>query len=195
MVYRCIHVVYYRIGIVNLGNLGRYKQMLMGHPVGRYVYKQNIKHNCFVCGKVYRAYWEKQKYCGKRCNRQASIERHRADRVGYAPIYGAETICTKPNNRKSITDYGWYTYGWYYNGSDLPYYIGYGCNNRAHDKHVGVCKTKDTVVKIFRNGLTREGAMLIESVLIDLFRSLGASLRNSGEPLRRKEVLPLTLEE
>lgn len=54
-------------------------------------------------------------------------------------------------------------------------------------------RTESTRVVICRDNLTREGALLVESVLENLFRSMGAILTNQSETLKRQEQLPLTL--
>jgi hypothetical protein len=82
---------------------------------------------------------------------------------------------------------GYYVYGWYRAQEFLPFYIGKGVRHRAW-RNADV-----NTIRIFRDQLTEEGALLIESVLIDLFMSMGAKLINQARGMRRYENGPLTL--
>ena len=46
---------------------------------------------------------------------------------------------------------------------------------------------------IVRDGLTNEGAMLLESALVEMFSAMGGCVANQVSPLRRQEVPPLWL--
>lgn len=80
---------------------------------------------------------------------------------------------------------GYYVYGWYHLGENLPFYIGKGKNDRAWRS------SKANQVIIYRQGLTEEGAFLVESVLISVFSELGAMLENKSEGRKRQEKPPL----
>lgn len=92
---------------------------------------------------------------------------------------------------------GHYVYGWYSpkDPSHLPFYIGMGTGIRGWIRHpgqnCGKYRNEKTKVVVFRSNLTIEGAMLLEAVLIDLFKSMGADLTNVAEPMRRREIPPL----
>lgn len=73
-----------------------------------------------------------------------------------------------------------YVYGWYAPGDHLPYYIGKGSNNRAWRK-VSRC---DKEIRIYRDGLEEREAFIVETVLIAVFKSLGAKLTNKRDKSR-----------
>ncbi len=82
-----------------------------------------------------------------------------------------------------------YVYLWFDKDAELPYYVGSGGGTRSHDPH-GNLRMPHSVV-IARSGLTGEGALLIESVLIEFCSLLGAPLVNRRNPLVRQERPPL----
>lgn len=97
-----------------------------------------------------------------------------------------------------------YVYGWKHRNQKLPFYIGQGQRNRAWTRHtigpeLAQCQLyydkENTEIIIYRDGLTKEGARLVEAVLIRIFTDLGAVLLNIGGPLKRQEKLPLMVEE
>lgn len=96
----------------------------------------------------------------------------------------------EPKNLK-----GYYVYGWV-NGDDwVPFYIGRGKGKRAWSQHGWFCeklRAGGAKVHIYRDGLTMEGAKLVESVLIDFFGSLGLTMANRVAGVERQEEPPLT---
>lgn len=105
----------------------------------------------------------------------------------------------KKSNKKHPI--GYYVYAWYHPKGDLPFYIGMGEGNRAWDRHQkdnasAECqkyRNDQTKIIILRESLTLEGALLIESVLIQIFSALGAYLTNKNDGMKRKEVPPLEI--
>ena len=82
-------------------------------------------------------------------------------------------------------------------GKRLPFYIGKGKSDRAFVQTRGSgpdeIRVSDRIeVKILRDGLTEEGALLAESVLIDFLRSHGVKLINKVDK-RRNEKPPLVM--
>lgn len=142
-----------------------------------------------------------QQYCSTKCRSKSESRRQAEKRLMEkpAPILPRPAIGGRP-----VKEYprGRYVYGWYHPKLlDIPFYIGQGVYNRAWTKHTlddgteapcETVRTKSTVVKIYRDNLTLEGALLLESVLVDLFRSMGAVLYNQSETLKRRERPPLT---
>lgn len=105
--------------------------------------------------------------------------------------------------RESKQPKGRYVYGWF-DGS-VPFYIGKGVGLRAwspHTDHNGQsmpCERRkmesmNFSVVIFKDSLTNEGALLVESVLIETFTRFGVMLTNITSGLIRREKPPLTLE-
>jgi excisionase family DNA binding protein len=93
-------------------------------------------------------------------------------------------------------------------GQELPFYVGQGVGSRAWDKHTvsnweyaageqkAFCehfRTNETKVIIYRDNLTPEGSLLVESVLKNVFQSLDANLTNQAECMKRQERPPLEL--
>jgi len=88
----------------------------------------------------------------------------------------------------------------------LPFYIGKGVGDRAWRRHVSCdgraayCQLLREAastfrVKIVRDNLTDEGALLLESSLISfLTTDCGCILANQSEPMRRRERGCLTIE-
>jgi hypothetical protein len=150
-----------------------------------------------------------RRYCGPTCTRLSNkaSQRRAGERKKIADGLGASS--TKPTvylrkNTEWFTVFGeqklgypsgHYVYGWYDNQSDLPFYVGQGYWNRAWSDHGDAwCeryRSKRTRVVIYRWDLTKEGALLGESILTNLFKGLGASLTNAAETMKRKEVPPL----
>lgn len=100
---------------------------------------------------------------------------------------------------------GRYVYAWFNNESLLPFYIGKGVDDRAWRRHVHkddgrsqLCQqirasSSGFEVKIIRENMTNEGAMLVESALISFVLACGGFLSNQVDPLCRKERPPLEL--
>lgn len=98
---------------------------------------------------------------------------------------------------------GRYVYAWFNDESPFPFYVGKGVGGRAWQRHMlkgqtAMCNkirssSRGFWVHVVRDGLTNEGAMLLESALIELFSSLGGCTANQVSPLRRQEVPPLWL--
>jgi hypothetical protein len=100
---------------------------------------------------------------------------------------------------------GRYVYAWFNDESLLPFYIGKGVDDRAWKRHVHsddgrsqLCQqirssSSGFKVKIIRENMTNEGAMLVESALISFVLSCGGFLSNQVDPLCRKELPPLEL--
>jgi hypothetical protein len=98
---------------------------------------------------------------------------------------------------------GRYVYAWFNDGSPFPFYVGKGVADRAWQRHMlkgqsAFCnKIRSTStgfwVHIVRDGLTNEGAMLLEAALIEMFSAMGGCVANQVSPLRRQEVPPLWL--
>lgn len=100
---------------------------------------------------------------------------------------------------------GRYVYAWFNDQSSLPFYIGKGVDDRAWRRHVHndvgrsqLCQqirasSSGFEVRIIRENMTNEGAMLVESSLISFVLSCGGFLANQVDPLCRKERPPLEL--
>jgi endogenous inhibitor of DNA gyrase (YacG/DUF329 family) len=141
---------------------------------------------CKLCSTEVRTTSGNKAFCSRECRREfdASNPKPKIARV------------SSVKKRKPL---GFYVYGWVRPGDSLPYYIGKGVESRAWRRHkAGVLysrcekeKTPGTEVVIYRDRLTEEGAYLVESVLIDLFTSMGANLANDISGLQRREVPPL----
>lgn len=123
---------------------------------------------CKKCGKQFVSKTGKLLYCSDQC--RLGRDRH-----------------TVPKE--------YYVYGWYKNSnSNLPFYIGKGIGYRAWEKHDGIpehFRTSEMIVKIYRDRLTNEGALLCESLLYDVFTSIGACLMNGSNLMKRQEIPPL----
>ena len=125
-----------------------------------------VTTQCSRCGVEFEGPAGRE-YCGTRCHEDA------------AGLAG------------NLTEAALYVYLWFDKGAQLPYYVGSGGGTRSHDKH-GSLRDPHAVV-IARSGLTGEGALLIESTLIEFCLLLGAKLENSHNPLVRQERPPLTI--
>jgi hypothetical protein len=100
---------------------------------------------------------------------------------------------------------GRYVYAWFNNDSPFPFYVGKGVGGRGWQRHMhkgqsAFCNklrssSSGFRVHVVRDNMTNEGAMLLESSLIDLFSALGGCAGNQVSPLRRQEVPPLWLHE
>ena len=100
---------------------------------------------------------------------------------------------------------GRYVYAWFNNSSPFPFYVGKGVGNRGWRRHMckGLsayctrlrCDSIGFHCQVVRDNMTNEGAMLVESSLIDFFSALGGCDGNQVSPLRRQEVPPLWLHE
>lgn len=139
---------------------------------------------CPVCNSEFNRNGSQHVYCSKSCRPSSSINY-------YKPVEA------EPKPR------GKYVYGWFLEGETLPFYVGLGSGRRAWEIHtldggrLATCqslRTSSTRIVVFRDNLTDEGALLLESVLIDVFRRLGAVLTNQSSGMGRKEKPPLTLE-
>lgn len=139
---------------------------------------------CLNCSTEFTTNNGTKRYCSEECRGTKSIPTYRS-------------IASLRGDSKSIQLRGYYVYGWYDKNEELPFYIGKGTGARAWDAHEGlVCgryKSSEVTVVIYRTRLTSEGALLLESVLMDVFRSLGAFLRNQTEGMNRVEVPPLEI--
>lgn len=171
-------------------------------------------HNCQICNKRYVAKAKISKYCSDKCRLEKYNQHLINNRIKNANK-NEEGVINKINNiLLEWTDLegnkfynlptGYYVYGWY--NDDLPFYIGEGCGKRAWIRHTAndnklanceYVRNEQTRVVIYRNNLTKEGSLLLESCLIKLFISLGAELTNdrSGITTNRQEKSPLCLEE
>ena len=100
---------------------------------------------------------------------------------------------------------GRYVYAWFKDGELLPFYVGKGVDSRAWDRHLRKdgqaqwCQTvraaaKDFRVEIIRDGLTEEGALLLESVLMAFITARGVVLANQVSGMKRQERPPLELD-
>ena len=100
---------------------------------------------------------------------------------------------------------GRYVYAWFNNSSPFPFYVGKGVGDRAWRRHMckGLsayctrlrCDSVGFHCQVVRDNMTNEGAMLLESSLVDFFFALGGCAGNQISPLRRQEVPPLWLHE
>lgn len=133
------------------------------------LFKREPPTNCIDCGGKFSPWTKKH----KRCQECAKV-------TNYNKIY-----------REKMT-YGYegaYVYGWYRQGEALPFYIGKGKNGRAWRRGC----PPNTEIRIYRDRLTDEGAFLVESVLINVFKTLGAPLVNQKAGIIRAEKPPLKL--
>jgi hypothetical protein len=104
---------------------------------------------------------------------------------------------------RNKTPRGRYVYAWFNDDSPFPFYVGKGVADRAWKRHMlkgqsAFCNKIRSAstgfwVHIVRDGLTNEGAMLLEAALIEMFSAMGGCVANQVSPLRRQEVPPLWL--
>lgn len=155
-----------------------------------------------------RKYPRKPPYTAKKC-RKCGAE--------FVPVNNTQVFCCadcrlswkKPKTPKVLDSdrypKGHYVYGWYSNEDKLPFYIGMGTAGRAvfphilNGEHTRAQKiregSKSFRAVVYRDRLTKEGALLVEGVLIDMFTWMGALLTNNVRSLTRTETLPLEWEE
>ena len=143
---------------------------------------------CKLCEKVVPK--GRRDYCSKECSKASWKNQSRK----------------KPANSKSLKNErptGFYVYIWM--DGDTPFYVGKGVGRRAWIRHVHRDKTSTYCEKrrancgdnfrvlIARQRLTEEGAILVESVLINTLRNLGFILYNDTDGSKRLESPPLEL--
>ncbi len=165
---------------------------------------EDLVKKCRVCGQEFEVR-VRRVYCSRGCQEIGYIQ--------YMPSYQKKpepetTLDTE--ELESVVAHqerprGRYVYGWCHPQLDLPFYVGSGAGNRAWVVHKKILpgsvgrafceqyRTKDTRVVIYRDNLTLEGALLVESVLISLFKSMGAAETNNKDPLKRQEEPPLEM--
>lgn len=158
--------------------------------------RRNTKYCSLKCGNAYRNSTNNQplKKWWLLCNR-CGIE--------FICSHGKSLYCSKEcRHPPPPLPSGCYVYGWYQSPDhSLPFYIGKGTGRRAWEPHKNngkpsLCqqlRTDEMVIKIYRENLTEEGSLLIESVLISVFELMGARLVNMSESLKRQEILPLEI--
>lgn len=145
---------------------------------------------CAICAKKFLPKHVNHKYCSHDCRDMVQYVRSEVETV--------DTV------RVSKIPKGSYVYAWFKDNESLPFYIGKGNQSRAWDCHKGVgglnawCETvrstaKNFQIKIIRENLTDEGAILIEATLINFFSSCGVRLANSLSGTTRQETPPLIL--
>ncbi len=140
---------------------------------------------CETCCKAFKKTFKGQRFCSEQCSGSCDEEG------------------TAYQGRKPV---GRYIYAWYRNGENLPFYIGKGIGDRAwrhHDNGDGsapaACQvirssSKRFEVRILRENLTQEGALLCESLLLDfLTEQCGITLANQHGGTQRQERPPLEL--
>lgn len=175
----CNNVFIVKSGQHKYCTLDCYKQFSPKFPRRRKKYP--ISRNCKTCGIAYPATNETHTYCSVEC-RKENERKLKADKVlGVSNKYPR----------------GHYVYGWYQKDDPLPFYIGMGTSGRAWARHIhgndssaSLCELRrnsETRIVIYRDKLTSEGALLVESVLISVFRDLGAELVNQVAGLKRQE--------
>lgn len=152
--------------------------------------EETCKTLCTRCGKDFNAQSGYQRYCSD-ARRVSSKDIDTSRPEKWYDIAGIPHV----NIPK-----GHYVYGWYQEFSPLPFYVGEGCWDRAWQIHLVDRDTKafcerlrncNTRIVVYRNNLTKEGAMLLESCLVSLFTMQGARLTNQAEPMTRQEKPPL----
>lgn len=166
-----------------------------------YPLRTAIEKTCPICQKQFVTTRASKKYCSVKCRD-----------AWFKPIIRQYQKRAR-ESRKLVEQLpkdprGFYVYGWYRPEEDLPFYIGKGTGNRAWENHKSsrssaggalethYCedhRTSKTIIVIYRDSLTEEGAFLVEAVLASVFRGLGAVLTNQAELRRRSEVPPLEL--
>lgn len=156
---------------------------------------KNPLRRCVACGEEYKAV-----VCGqRRCRKCIRLAKQKAREKTHCKVCGtvlkhkrAWRLCpTCKKHTMPVDPINYYVYAWFHIGDHLPFYVGKGTDNRAWRSD----KPGDTTVKVYRDGLTEEGAFLIEAVLIKVFESLGAKLENRQGGKRRQEIPPLVVPE
>jgi hypothetical protein len=179
------------------------------------------KKICDECAKPFVTIVARQRFCNQKCGlsfhnklyHQTKSKKRSKSHYVKKCVRCYEEFTTKYHHQKVCGDcsikkkapkipVGWYVYGWFHSEEMLPFYIGKGIGRRAWDVHNGDyylyadCqkeRTSNTIVKILRENLTEEGALLCESILIDSLREFGVLLTNRSNGIKRPEVLPLEL--
>lgn len=142
--------------------------------------------SCFACSVQFSTQGVPD-YCSSECRKTAWAAKPKEDGL------------TKEDGPIKTIPKGRYVYGWYSPSGDLPFYIGQGTGRRAWRRHetdngsafCQMFKTQKTKVVVYRDNLTMEGALLVESVIKHLFESLGAPLTNQSDTMKHQEVPPL----
>ena len=164
--------------------------------------------NCATCGKVFAKRHPTSRFCHWECQ-TAKSEKRKQERIEKAkavsrPLEECEKAYPAAKSKKTT---GRYVYAWFAGDELLPFYVGKGVADRAWKRHVNnddgtasLCqKVRASVsgfrVEIIREGLTEEGARLVEATLIDFVKSLGGCDTNVANPVRRQEIPPLELPE
>lgn len=153
---------------------------------------------CEICANKIILYTPKVKRC-KRCKKAGYCiqckKKGSATQIQTCPsckTFNETGIRPKPGEVKQklekIRPRGYYVYGWFFKGHMCPNYIGKGRGDRAWRSDKGASE-----VRIFRDNLTEEGALLVESVLIELYLEDRVPLRNIARGIVRQEVSPLSL--
>lgn len=141
------------------------------------------KLTCKICNKTFRHEYPSKKYC-EECQGTQEVK--------------SRLKPTAPENKMNNYTYrknptGRYVYGWWVLGEKLPFYIGRGTGRRAWTRHrvgndiwrnarcqeiINQVGKNNIVVRIIKDGLSMEGSVVIESVLIKVMRMVGAKLAN-----------------
>lgn len=127
-----------------------------------------IYRSCRVCHRKFTAEWDTVKVCGKCKNKSLTL----CSTCGETSKGGMCLNCVS----NGVAAIGYYVYGWYNRGEQLPFYIGKGKGLRAWrcNKEAGI------EVVIFRDNLTEMTAFAVEEAMIKMARLAGAKLRNSA---------------
>lgn len=162
-------------------------QYAEGRPPNKYPKAATCEH----CKATYTASVSTQRWCSPNCRKAYHVARK--------PLPIAGKVIHRDRYPR-----GRYVYGWYKDDDELPFYIGKGVYARAWERHVNSSKIsaacqdirrecKNFRVVVYKDNLTAAGALLVETLLIDVFRSLGACLTNNRVPIKRriKSVLEL----
>lgn len=173
--------------------------------------RQSELRNCMYCKEEFRGIG--RKYCNDNCEKKSRRElksqicqtcnspfnHHNLRKYCNPTCFPSNIVDTdKPGK---FDDRGVYVYGWFDGDSPFPFYVGCGQDKRAWCTHrksgeVAPCQrmreqVRDFRVVMFRRNLTKEGAALVESVLIDYFGRFGTILTNQVSGLTRKDRPPL----
>lgn len=189
----------------------------------KYQPKEKVSIECRTCSAPFTGH-RGYKYCSPACREKARAEqalRAMANHKIRRAIAAEKPVRTmlSPSSEKPGDGYlgielhpqfqrrGWvrdfYVYGWYHPlQPGLPFYVGQGSGSRAWEVHgegwskqfCEMARHPEMRVRVYRDNLTREGALLVESVLVKLLLDMGAPLLNQAEPMRRQETPPLEFE-
>lgn len=166
--------------------------------------KEAVEKQCPTCNNKF-VVKKQQIYCSPNCrplsNRVRSKPPIKLTRPKRTKKH-VELRLPKPK-RRAI---GYYVYGWRIKGESLPFYVGKGIGKRAWLVHnlsknrEAACQyirstigSSNVEVIIYRDNLTKVGAIFAESVLIDTFNKSGALLTNQHPGTRRKLNPPFIL--